>query len=99
VVNVAFEIYNKSGVSLAGPTTFASFMNANPNCTGVFDPNVLYDEEADRYILGIDADGKYYCIAVSQTGDPLGSWNLYAFSTSTRNDFFDYPHAGVGQDA
>lgn len=99
VVNVAFEIYNKSGVSLAGPTTFASFMNANPNCTGVFDPNVLYDEEADRYILGIDADGKYYCIAVSQTGDPLGSWNLYAFSTASRNDFFDYPHAGVGQDA
>jgi hypothetical protein len=74
-------------------------MASNPNCTGVFDPNVLYDEEADRYILGIDADGFYYCIAVSQTGDPTGSWNLYAFPTATGADFFDYPHAGVGRDA
>ncbi len=100
VVNVAFEIYDKNGNSLVGPTTFASFMAANPSCTGVFDPNALYDESADRYILGIDADGTHYCLAVSQTGDPTGSWNLYAFSTvSGRRDFFDYPHAGVGRDA
>lgn len=99
VVNVAFEIYNKSGVSLAGPTTFSSFFASNPNCTGVFDPNALYDEEADRYILGIDADGFYYCVAVSQTGNPTGSWNIYAFPTASGADFFDYPHAGVGRDA
>ncbi|MCB8925693.1 MAG: Ig-like domain-containing protein [Ardenticatenaceae bacterium] len=100
VVNVAFEIYNKAGTSLVGPTTFASFMAANANCTGVFDPNANYDEEYDRYVLGIDADGVGYCIAVSQTGDPTGSWNLYYFDTiSNRREFFDYPHAGIGQDA
>ena len=99
VVNVAFEIYNKSGVSLVGPTTFSSFFASNPNCTGVFDPNALYDEEADRYMLGIDADGFYYCVAVSQTGNPTGSWNIYAFPTASGADFFDYPHAGVGRDA
>ena len=99
VVNVALEIYNKSGASLLGPTTFASFFASNPNCTGVFDPNALYDEEADRYILGIDADGFYYCVAVSQTGNPTGNWNIYAFPTASGNDFFDYPHAGVGRDA
>ncbi len=99
VVNVAFEIYNKSGTSLAGPITFASFMSGNPSCTGVFDPNVLYDESTDRYILGIDADGTDYCLAVSQTGDPTGSWNLYSFPTGSASLFFDYPHAGVGRDA
>ena len=100
VVNVAFEIYNKNGSSLVGPTTFSSFMAANANCTGVFDPNANYDEEYDRYVLGIDADGVGYCIAVSQTGDPTGSWNLYYFDTiSNRREFFDYPHAGIGQDA
>ncbi len=99
VVNVAFEIYNKSGDSLVGPTTFSSFMAADPNCTGVFDPNAIYDEAADRYILGIDADGTHYCLAVSQTGDPTGSWNLYSFQTGGGRDFFDYPHAGVGRDA
>jgi hypothetical protein len=99
VVNVAFEIYNKSGTSLTGPITFSSFMSVNPSCTGVFDPNVLYDESTDRYILGIDANGTHYCLAVSQTGDPTGSWNLYAFTTGSASLFFDYPHAGVGRDA
>ena len=99
VVNVALEIYDKSGNSLVGPTTFASFMSANPSCTGVFDPNAIYDESADRYILGIDADGTGYCMAVSQTGDPTGSWNIYHYITGSASLFFDYPHAGVGRDA
>ncbi|MCB8939829.1 MAG: proprotein convertase P-domain-containing protein [Ardenticatenaceae bacterium] len=99
VVNVAFEIYDKSGNSLVGPTTFASFMGSNTNCTGVFDPNALYDEREDRYILGIDANGTDYCLAVSQTSDPTGSWNIYSFSTGSASIFFDYPHAGVGNDA
>ncbi|MCB8949696.1 MAG: DNRLRE domain-containing protein [Ardenticatenaceae bacterium] len=99
VVNVALEIYDKSGNSLVGPTTFDSFMSANPNCTGVFDPNAIYDESADRYILGIDADGTGYCLAVSQTADPTGSWNIYHFATASGSIFFDYPHAGVGRDA
>ena len=99
VVNVAFEIYDKSGNSLVGPTTFASFMSGNPACTGVFDPNVLYDEREDRFMLAIDADGTDYCLAVSQTSDPTGSWNLYSFVTGSSSLFFDYPHAGVGNDA
>lgn len=99
VVNVAFEIYDKNGNSLVGPTTFFSFFNGNSSCTSVFDPNALYDEQADRYIMGIDADGTNYCIAVSNTNDPTGSWSIYAFQTATGNEFFDYPHAGVGNDA
>ncbi len=99
VVNVALEIYDKTGTSLAGPITFASFMSSNPSCTGVFDPNALYDESADRYILAIDAEGTDYCIAVSQTGDPTGVWNIYAFQTGSASLFFDYPHAGVGRTA
>ena len=99
VVNVAFEIYDKSGQTLVAPTTFASLFAANPNCSGVFDPNAVYDEEADRFVLGIDADGLYYCVAVSQTGNPTAGWNIYAFPTASGSDFFDYPHAGVGRDA
>jgi hypothetical protein len=100
VVNVAFEIYNKNGVSLVGPTTFSSFLAADPNCVGVFDPNVIYDEQYNRYMLGIDANGTHYCAAVSKTGDPTGSWNIYSFPTvSSSRDFFDYPHAGIGRDA
>jgi len=99
VVNVAFEIYNTGGVSLRGPTTFASFFSSVPSCTSQFDPNAIYDESADRFIIGVDGNGTDYCIAVSQTGDPTGAWNLYSFQTGDRRNFFDYPHAGVGEDA
>ena len=99
VVNVAFEIYDKSGTTLIDPTTFASFMGANRKCRNVFDPNALYDEQADRFILGVATGGGYYCAAVSQSGDPTGSWNIYAFKTASGSEFFDYPHAGVGRDA
>ena len=101
VVNVAFEIYDKSGNVLSGPTTFSSFFAGTPGCssTGVFDPNVLYDEAEDRFILGIDGDGTDYCVAASQGPDPMGLWNRYGFPTDIGGAFFDYPHAGVGLDA
>jgi hypothetical protein len=98
-VNSSFAIYDKSGTLLGGPYTFSSFMNSVPRCNAFnFDPNALYDEAADRYILGIDVDGTAYCLAVSATADPLGVWNVYAFTVGTANVFFDYPHAGVGDD-
>ncbi len=99
VVNVAFEIYNTSGASQGGVRTFASLFSGVPGCTGVFDPNANYDEAEDRFILGIDGDGGSYCIAVSASSDPTGSWYRYSFQTASRKDFFDYPHAGVGDDA
>lgn len=99
VVNVAFAIYDKSGTLLVGPTTFADFFSGVPNCSGVFDPNVLYDEEYDRFILGIDANGDDYCVAASQGSDPTLDWHGYSFATDILGRFFDYPHAGVGQDA
>lgn len=99
VVNAALEVYDKQGNSLLGPVTFSSFMAEVPGCTNMFDPNALYDEEADRYVLGIDAAGTHYCLAVSQTADPTGAWNIYAFQTGSSTLFFDYPHAGIGRDA
>ena len=98
VVNSAFAIYNKSGVLVGGPYDFATFMGRNANCRDsfAFDPNVLYDESADRYVLAIDSAGIYYCLAVSATANPLGNWNIYAFRVGNNTDFFDYPHAGVG---
>jgi hypothetical protein len=99
VVNVAFAIYSKTGAVVKAPTTFASLFQSVAGCSGLFDPNVLYDDAYDRYIMGIDADGLYYCVAVSQSGNPMGSWNLYRFTMNSGGYFFDYPHAGVGRDA
>ncbi len=99
VVNNVFAIYDKSGVQMRAPTAFTSLMGSNAACdNGLFDPNVVYDESADRFILGIDGNGDYYCLAVATTANPLGTWRIYAVPTASGSNFFDYPHAGVGRD-
>lgn len=102
VVNAALEIYDKNGVSLVGPTTFTTFYSAlgGPCVSFPFDPNVLYDEEYDRFIIAADGDGDSYCVGVSATADPTGAYYLYDFtSVDVGGAMFDYPHAGVGDDA
>lgn len=103
VVNVAIEVYDKTGTSVVGPITIDDFFAplGGTNCTagGTFDPNTLYDEKEDRYIIAADGAGNAYCVAVSQTSNPVGIWNLYEFPTNVGGNFFDYPHAGVGENA
>ncbi len=101
VVNIAFEIYDKSGTSLVGPATLASFFSSlgGTNCALPFDPNTVYDEKADRFMIAADGNGNAYCVGVSQTNDPTGAWWLYEFPTNVGGNFFDYPHAGIGDDA
>ena len=94
-VNSAFQIYDKSGNTVVAETDFDNFFSGV--CTGTFDPNALYDEDQDRYIIAMDGNGTEYCVAVSQTNDPTQGW--YRYSVPTGSDFFDYPHAGVGRDA
>jgi len=103
-VNIAFEIYDKTGTVAHPATTFYAFFNGSlPECVaypyGAFDPTVLYDEEADRFTLSVDGNGRYFCIAVSASGDPTGTWYQYAIPANLNNSFHDYPHTGVGQDA
>ena len=99
VVNLSLEIYDKSGNSVYGPVTTDSFFSANPGCGGTFDPSAVYDEEADRFVIGIDANGVNYCAAVSATGDPTGAWYIYAVPANIMGAFHDYPHTGVGNNA
>jgi uncharacterized repeat protein (TIGR01451 family) len=83
---------------------------ATPVCaaSNIGDPIVQYDQLADRWMLSqfafagaaaFQPVGPYYeCIAVSQTGDPLGAYNRYEFKISDTK-FDDYPHFGVWPDA
>jgi hypothetical protein len=63
------------------------------------DPLVQYDQLADRWVLtqfAVSAAPYTQCVAVSQTGDPTGTYNRYSYSYGT--DFNDYPHMGVWPD-
>jgi len=100
VVNTAFEIYSKTGTTVGGPTQLNTFFSGTPGFPGgSFDPNVLYDEAEDRFIIGTDANGTDYCVAASASSNPTATWNRYCFATDVGGAFFDYPHIGVGDDA
>jgi len=96
-VNVQFAVYNKSGTLLAGPTDIQSlFTPLGGLCTGtVGDPIVLYDRQADRWLISdIGAKSNYAeCVAVSQTNDPTGAYYLYSYSFGPNLN--DYPKLGV----
>jgi hypothetical protein len=98
VENSSFVIYNKSGVVQAGPILFDNFLSAL-GASDTFDPTVLYDEEENRFVMGIE-DGANFFLMVSETSNPVGSWYLYKFDARFYgNEFFDYPHIGIGDHA
>jgi hypothetical protein len=117
-VNTAYAIYSKTGTPLAAFTedSLWSGTGANPcNGNSQGDPVVLYDALADRWILthfafavsgGVPVAPFYQCLAVSQTGDPVGGgWFLYAIRMDTGgagqppvNTLNDYPKFGIWTD-
>src|SRR5437667_2413916 len=105
-INESFKIFDKSGNTLAGPTTYNSFfaqLTGTPCQNENFgDPFTIYDAQADRWVMsdfafpGFPSSGPFYeCIGVSVNGDPVsGGWNLYALEVSASN-LDDYPKAAV----
>lgn len=103
-VNTAFSVWSKSGALAAGyPKSLASLLT-NAGCySGISDPIAEYDGAAGRFMVGSltydTSNNSSICIAVSQTGDPTGSWNVYAFPGDVAKDLLDFPHAAIGSDA
>ncbi|RKY91000.1 MAG: hypothetical protein DRQ01_08350, partial [Ignavibacteriae bacterium] len=100
MVNSRFQIWNKIGTSLLGPsslgTIWAGFPGPWSGSLNDGDPIVLYDEAADRWFasefsLPNFPNGPFYMlIAVSQTNDPTGSWHRYGFTFPNMPDYEKY---------
>jgi fibronectin type 3 domain-containing protein len=113
MVNLSFAIYDRSGNQLLpNPASGLTAVSTNTLWQGFGgpcetrndgDPVVLYDQLAGRWLMSQFAlprfpRGPFYqCIAVSQTGDPLGQWNRYEFTIS-QSKLNDYPKFGVWPD-
>lgn len=108
LVNVLMSVYDKTGTRLSGPTPInALWTGFGGKCEteNDGDPIVLYDKVAQRWVIsqfaGVPAPGSgtpyYECVAVSQTEDATGAYNLYSFEFD--NVFPDYPKLGVWPDA
>ncbi|MEP5763115.1 MAG: hypothetical protein ABJ308_00910 [Halieaceae bacterium] len=101
--NLLTQIFDKDGNSVLGPfptSTFFAGMNGNCAISDDGDPIVLYDEETDRWLvsqfLASFQDG--LCIAISESGDPTGSWHQYEYDF-TGIGFPDYPKFGFATGA
>src|SRR6185295_9222333 len=106
----AIGVFDKTTGALLAPAfsmaTLFSALGAGDPCAANDDgdPIVLYDSFADRWLISqfvIGTEPTRQCIAISQTGNPLGAYFAYDFIMPTDADgkLNDYPHFGVWQDA
>jgi len=110
VVNGAIAVYDKSGNVLTGPISETTFWANQPDCAGIYtfgDAVVRFDRYANRWIISSPGAGPFaqdLCMAVSQTPDPTGSYDQYAFGVNNiANGLFgflnDYAKPSVFPDA
>ncbi len=97
VINTNILIYNTK-TSVASPVkSLAAFTTPVNNKHQEFDPKVMYDPKADRFVLMcpvgfVDTTSKII-VGFSQTNDPNGNWNLYTLPGNPLNNnlWSDYP--------
>ncbi|MEP6637457.1 MAG: hypothetical protein ABJB97_12085, partial [Acidobacteriota bacterium] len=116
-VNTQYAVFDKAGNALLPPPGFVNgntlFTGTGNLCetTNRGDPILQYDRLADRWFLSqfafaVNASGQpiapyLQCIAVSTTGNPMGTYNRYtiSFSPVAPNGFNDYGKLGIWPDA
>ena len=104
VTNNAFQIFDKTtGVKETDPaylhTIWGSQFGGQCGTEDGGDPVVLFDHLANVWLIEqLEYFTSYQiCVAVSQTDDATGKWNLYAYTFT--NGLTDYPKLGVWPDA
>lgn len=101
-LNGTVHIQNKNTGSLVSTVSLNSFFSGLYE-SYVFDPRVLYDTEANRYIIIGCTDAwsssSSLVIAISQTDDPSGLWYRYSLKSDVYNDnvWLDYPALGFNK--
>jgi hypothetical protein len=110
-VNESFAVFDKStGDVVYGPVdgdTLWQPLGGPCSTTSDLDAIAQYDKLANVWVMmrPLYTTPPYLCIAVSQTSDATGNWNLYSFSipvdTTECNctPMPDYPKLGVWPDA
>ena len=104
VVNSRMSYYTEDGDIISSNNAFTDvFADLNLN-SFYFDPKVLYDPEAERFILvvlsGSNSNTSNVVVAFSQTTNPADGWNAYAFEGNVlgTNAWFDFPSIGISNE-
>jgi hypothetical protein len=106
-VNSAIAFYTKTGTQQF-QQNFSTFFAGLWESSFLFDPKVYYDKIADRFfVICIEQRDSpqvsQMLIAVSDDGDPNGTWYRYRVNTRIVHDskeyWFDYPGFGYNNSA
>ncbi len=103
MVNISGRIYSRTGATVQS-FSLRSFFGVPTNYSDT-DPKIIYDALSGRWFAsyvsyingpgGSNDFGRLH-LAISQTSDPTGAWNVYYRSYS--QNFPDYPGIGVSSD-
>ncbi len=102
-VNTRLRISDINGDLLSG-LTLAAFAQPLALLGSKFDPKIVYDPIADRYVFvfmnGSTWETSYIVIGFTQTNDPEGDWNLYALNGNPLDNetWSDYPVIGISNE-
>ncbi len=100
-LNTQVRIQNRTGGVISTTTTLTSFWSST-GASGVFDPKVLYDPYAKRWMFTAVSNSRSasssVLMGVSQDSSPTGAWNLYRVDVDPANRVWaDYPSMGFNK--
>ena len=111
VFNTSIEFYDKDGSNGVSTSLQSFFASLNPvNFT--FDPKVVYDQHAGRWVVvtlqrtdtlqGDSSNSSNVFIAVSDDSNPHGNWHMLDIDTKENigglDRWFDYPGLSVDEE-
>jgi hypothetical protein len=100
-LNSNYVVQRKSDGKVLSKVTMDAFW-APLGTRHPFDPRVLFDPYANRWLVSAGADPvlptSEILYGISETADPQGSWHLYAIDADPENaTFADFPTLGFDQ--
>jgi uncharacterized protein (TIGR03437 family) len=98
MLNSEVQVQDRNGAVLSKLTLDQFWSALGPFGDVAFDPRILYDAAADRWIASAAADAKRSTsaplVGASQTGDPAGKWNVFRIDIGGTGNWGDYPVLG-----
>jgi hypothetical protein len=98
--NDGIEYYNENGTNLYFDF-WSDFFDDSQLTSSIFDPKVIYDSGADRFIMtvlhGSVAATSRVLMCFSKTNNPIDGWHVYKLSGNPlgNNSWFDFPSLGM----
>lgn len=102
-INSTLWFYDTNADTLMRNVTLYHFMQPLNLSGSKYDPKVIYDNEADRFILvylnGTSSNNSATVTCFSTSGNPMDPWNIYVIPGNPLNDtsWTDYPAISINK--